>query len=121
VSPAKTAEPIEIPFGLWTWVSLRNHVRLGCRSPTGVGNFEEGKAAFFTSNVKKLSKNQKILRQGVATSYTEFCSIIMLNIPDLANVLFSFRSVMKIATAGLVCKNRKQLACLVCVIHCNVS
>jgi len=26
VSPAKTAEPIEMPFGLWAWMGLRNHV-----------------------------------------------------------------------------------------------
>ena len=26
VSPAKTAEPIEMPFGLWTRVGPRNHV-----------------------------------------------------------------------------------------------
>jgi len=26
VSPAKTAEPIEMPFGLWTWMDPGNHV-----------------------------------------------------------------------------------------------
>jgi len=26
VSPAKTAEPIELPFGLWTWFGRKNHV-----------------------------------------------------------------------------------------------
>jgi len=26
MSPAKTAEPIEMPFGMWTWVSPRYHV-----------------------------------------------------------------------------------------------
>jgi len=26
VSPAKTAEPIEMPFGLWTQVGPRKHV-----------------------------------------------------------------------------------------------
>jgi len=26
VSPAKTAEPIEMPFGLWYWMRPRNHV-----------------------------------------------------------------------------------------------
>ena len=26
VSPAKTAEPIEMPFGIWTRVDLRKHV-----------------------------------------------------------------------------------------------
>jgi len=26
MSPAKTAEPIETPFGLWTQVGPRNHV-----------------------------------------------------------------------------------------------
>jgi len=25
VSPAKTAEPIEMPFGMWTWVGPRKH------------------------------------------------------------------------------------------------
>jgi len=27
VSPAKTAEPIEMPFGLWAWMGPRNRVR----------------------------------------------------------------------------------------------
>jgi len=26
VSAVKTAEPIEMPFGIWTWVTPRNHV-----------------------------------------------------------------------------------------------
>jgi len=26
LSPAETAEPIEMPFGMWTWVGPRNHV-----------------------------------------------------------------------------------------------
>jgi len=29
VSPAKTAEPIEIPFELWTWVCRRKHLLHG--------------------------------------------------------------------------------------------
>ena len=29
VSHAKTAEPIEMPFGLWSWVGPRNHVLYG--------------------------------------------------------------------------------------------
>jgi len=33
VSPAKLAEPIEMPFGLWTWVGQRNHVLDGCPDP----------------------------------------------------------------------------------------
>jgi len=41
VSPAKTAEPIEMPFGLWTWVGPRNHVLDGDSDPPmGRGNFE---------------------------------------------------------------------------------
>ena len=27
---AKTAEPIEMPFGLWAWMGHRNHVLDGC-------------------------------------------------------------------------------------------
>jgi len=26
VNPTKTAEPIEMAFGMWTWVDQRNHV-----------------------------------------------------------------------------------------------
>jgi len=29
VSPAKTAEPIEMLLGMWTWVGTRNHVSHG--------------------------------------------------------------------------------------------
>jgi len=41
---AKTDEPIEMPFGLWARVHLRNHALDGRpHSPLGRGNFEEGK------------------------------------------------------------------------------
>jgi len=43
VSPAKTAEPIEMPFGLWTWMGLTNHVSDGGSHPAmWRGNFEGG-------------------------------------------------------------------------------
>jgi len=32
-SPTKTAEPIEIPFGVWTWVGPGNHVSDGGPDP----------------------------------------------------------------------------------------
>jgi len=41
VSPAKTAEPIEMmSFVMWTWVDPRNHVLDGDPDPpVGMGNF----------------------------------------------------------------------------------
>jgi len=33
VNPAKTAEPIEMPFGLWTRVGPMNHVLDGVQIP----------------------------------------------------------------------------------------
>ena len=38
-SPAKTAEPIEMPFGLRTQVSPSNHVVDGVQVPHGKGHF----------------------------------------------------------------------------------
>jgi len=37
VSPAKTAEPIEMPFGLMTWVGPRDHVLDGGSDPAPMG------------------------------------------------------------------------------------
>ena len=37
--PCKTAESIEIPFGLRTWVGPRNRVLDGSRSLRGKGQF----------------------------------------------------------------------------------
>jgi len=37
VSPAKTAAPVEVPFGLRTWVDPRNHVLDGVQIPHGKG------------------------------------------------------------------------------------
>jgi len=37
VSPAKTAAPIELPFGLRTWVGPRNHVLDGGPDPPWEG------------------------------------------------------------------------------------
>ena len=39
VSCAKTAELIEMPFGLWTPLELKKHGLEGCRSPCEKGNF----------------------------------------------------------------------------------
>jgi len=42
----KMAEPIEMPFGLRTWVGLGNHVLDGIKiTPMGWGNFQGGRAA----------------------------------------------------------------------------
>jgi len=38
-SPAKMAEPIEMPFGLWAWMSPRNHVLDGVQILHGNGQF----------------------------------------------------------------------------------
>ena len=43
VSPAKTAETIEMPFGLRTRVGPGNHVLDGSPDPMGRGNFEREK------------------------------------------------------------------------------
>jgi len=43
VSPAKTAEPIEMPFALRTRVGLGNHVLDGVQFPHGKGQFGGGK------------------------------------------------------------------------------
>jgi len=39
VSCAKTAEPIEIPFGLWARMGPSNHVLDGVKMPLGKGEF----------------------------------------------------------------------------------
>jgi len=40
VSPAKTDEPIVVPFGLWTPVGQPNHALVGGPDPPGKDNFE---------------------------------------------------------------------------------
>jgi len=42
VSPAKTVEPIKMPFGLWTQVCPRNRVLDGGRDPSCEGAIFEG-------------------------------------------------------------------------------
>jgi len=39
-SPAKTAEPIEMPFGVWTRVGPKKHVLDGVQVPHAKGKFE---------------------------------------------------------------------------------
>jgi len=43
VSPAKTTEPIEMPFGLRTQVGPRNHELNGCSDPPWDGAISKGK------------------------------------------------------------------------------
>ena len=45
VSPTKTAEPIEMPFGLWTRVGPRNHVLDGSPYPPWEGAISTGEGA----------------------------------------------------------------------------
>ena len=40
VSPAKTAKPIEMPFGLRPGVDIANHVLRGVQIPIGRDNYE---------------------------------------------------------------------------------
>ena len=42
VSPAKTTEPIEMPFGLRTWVAPENHVLDGVQIPQWEGAILRG-------------------------------------------------------------------------------
>jgi len=41
ISPAKTAKPTDMPFGMWTWVGPRNYVLDGSPDPPmGTDTFE---------------------------------------------------------------------------------
>ena len=42
---AKTAEPIEMPFGLWTWMGPRNHALDGVQIPPWEGEVLEERGA----------------------------------------------------------------------------
>jgi len=64
VIPAKTAEPIETPFGLRTLVGPGNHVLDGSRSLMGRGNFEGRKGC-------PIVKNRCILRSSVQNGWTD--------------------------------------------------
>jgi len=58
VSPAKTAEPIEMPFGLRTWVGPGNHVLDGGPDPPmGRGNFEAGRGVKYRTLCGHLCKD----------------------------------------------------------------
>ena len=43
VSPARKAEPIEMPFGILTWVGPRNHLFDGVQIPTREGTILRAK------------------------------------------------------------------------------
>ena len=59
VNPAKTAAPIELPFGLRTWVGLGNHVLDGGPDPP----MERGK--FLGENGRPIVKYRDTLRSSV--------------------------------------------------------
>jgi len=42
VNPAKTAEPIEMPFGFWTRMGSRNHYYMGFQIPACNGQYWGG-------------------------------------------------------------------------------
>jgi len=48
------AEPIEMPFGLWTWVGPRDHVQI-----------PHGKGQIFGENGRPIVKYRDILRSSV--------------------------------------------------------
>ena len=50
VSPVRTAEPIEMPFGMWTWVGAKEPcIGWGSRSPLARDNFR-GKGPFIVKH-----------------------------------------------------------------------
>jgi len=57
--PCKTAEPIEMPFGLRTWVGPRDHVIDGGSDPP------MGKGKFLGENGRPTVKYRDILRSSV--------------------------------------------------------
>jgi len=59
VSPAKTAEPIEVPFGLRTWVGPRDHLLDGGSDPPWEG------ANFGEKNGRPIVKHRDILWSSV--------------------------------------------------------
>jgi len=59
VSPAKTAAPIELPFGLRTWVGPGNHVLDGGPDPP------MGRGKFFGENGRPIVKYRDTLRTSV--------------------------------------------------------
>jgi len=70
VSPAKTAEPIEMPFGLRTRVGPRNHIfDVGQHPPMGRDNFEGEGAAHWVyvriDAVRLIVKYRDILQSSV--------------------------------------------------------
>jgi len=59
VSPAKTAEPIEMPFGLRTWVGTMDHILDGGSDPP------TGRGKFLGENGRPIVKYKDILRSSV--------------------------------------------------------
>jgi len=59
VSPAKTAAPIELPFGLRTWVGLGNHVL------DGDPDTAMGRGKFLGENGHPIVKYRDTLRSSV--------------------------------------------------------
>ena len=59
VIPAKTAAPIELPFGLRTWVGPGNHVLDGGPDPT------MGRGKFLGENGRPIVKSRDTLRSSV--------------------------------------------------------
>jgi len=59
VSPAKTAEPIKVPFGLRTWVSPKDHVLDGGSDPP------MGRGKFLGENGHPVVKYRDTLRSSV--------------------------------------------------------
>jgi len=60
LSPAKTAAPIELPFGLRTWVGLGNHVLDGGPDPL------MGRGKFLGENVRPIVKYRDTVLSGMS-------------------------------------------------------
>ena len=66
LSPAKTEEPIEMPFGLWTWVCPRDYVLGGDPDPRRrIGNFG------CCSSHSKIHCNRESAESGLYTGWAK--------------------------------------------------
>jgi len=64
VSPAKTAAPIEMPFGLWPWVGPGNHVLDGVQIPHRKEQFWGGKGKIAITGFVRTIATRKLVMEG---------------------------------------------------------
>jgi len=114
VSPAKTAEPIEMPFGLWDGMGPRNRVRWESTDAEVALATNFGTKVAISGFVRTIATRQLVMERGVSGRPTECRYCRTLHLRDVAMATIFWLSIygMHVGSTWRIRLNRPCVAAM---------